>query len=105
MCDSVMLLDGTEVWSVGGLRTKDFDVPSEVGERECLCRVDLEAILAADGRRFKRGYFGMCEWSEQDAEGRTHWEDAYDYVEKGEAFYEMVKRPDWPHGFNHGTRL
>lgn len=84
MCTNLILLDGTEIWSVGdlikyGLMDESDIVKNRPYEwdylRDCLCRVDIDSIIEKSGRIFKT-YTGI-DYEEYDSEGRSYYKDGF----------------------------
>lgn len=101
MCDTIVLLNGTELGSIGQMREYGFIVKESISDGECLCILDFPEFFESDNRSFKKGWFPFPGWAEIDEEGRDYWNDAFfvlPHPEYEDMFF-MEKRGDWPHGF------
>lgn len=114
MCEAITLLNGAAVTTAAGLKAlvPDGDVSCAgwhhlFGDETCLCLTDIGGYLAMSSRRFKQQDCAVASifstWSEVDDQGRTY-ADAFEQVlvseGEGSNVFRLVRRADWPHGFN-----
>lgn len=99
MCDVLVTKDGIELWSTGDARRYGLALPSSAfsgadGERNCLCGVDFEDVLAGHASTWKRGggLSGFGGWSEVGPDGQTWWE-GYDVCVEHDG-YDAIFRSD-----------